>query len=157
MLAGDRVALQVDKSVSAVVTYLACIRAGVVLLPMNTAYTAAEVGYLLDDAKPKLYLDNAALAELVAQAEALDPACEQFADVVPQPDDLAAILYTSGTTGRPKGAQLSQRNLASNAVTLNQLWGFDGSDVLLHALPIFHTHGLFVAINCALLSGSSRA
>ena len=150
---GDRVALQVDKSVSAVVTYLACIRAGVVLLPMNTAYTTDEVGYLLDDAKPQLYLDNAALAELVAQAEALDPACEQFADVMPQPDDLAAILYTSGTTGRPKGAQLSHRNLASNAVTLNQLWGFDGSDVLLHALPIFHTHGLFVAINCALLSG----
>jgi malonyl-CoA/methylmalonyl-CoA synthetase len=150
---GDRVALQVDKSVSAVVMYLACIRAGVVLLPMNTAYTAAEVEYLLDDADPRLYLDNAGLAELVAEANALDVTYERFGDVASQPDDLAAILYTSGTTGRPKGAQLSHRNLASNAVTLHQLWGFDDSDVLLHALPIFHTHGLFVAINCALLSG----
>ena len=150
---GDRVAMQVQKSPLAVVAYLACIRAGLVLLPMNTAYTDAEVAILVGDADPRLMLDDTSLDELAAEANALPSACEQFADVPATPNDLAAILYTSGTTGRPKGAMLSHGNLASNALTLQQLWGFDAHDVLLHALPIFHTHGLFVAINCALLSG----
>ena len=150
---GDRVAMQVQKSPLAVVAYLACIRAGLVLLPMNTAYTEAEVAVLVGDADPRLMLDDSALAELAAEATALPAACAQFNEVSASPADLAAILYTSGTTGRPKGAMLSHGNLASNAVTLHQLWGFDSHDVLLHVLPIFHTHGLFVAINCALLSG----
>jgi malonyl-CoA/methylmalonyl-CoA synthetase len=148
-----RLAMQVQKSPEAVLLYLACLRAGVVLLPMNTAYTAAEVEHLVADASPHLFVDERQLASLVAESDALPSDCERFADVEARPDDLAAILYTSGTTGKPKGAQLSHRNLASNAFTLHEIWGFTDTDVLLHALPIFHTHGLFVAINCALLGG----
>ncbi|MCU1361597.1 MAG: malonyl-CoA synthase, partial [Ilumatobacteraceae bacterium] len=139
---GDRVALQVEKSPDAVMVYLACVRSGSVLLPMNTGYTAGEVAYLVDDAGPAVVLDDAGLAALASAADALPT---EFDDHVSAPDDLAAILYTSGTTGRPKGAMLSHRNLASNAWTLHQMWGFVPTDVLLHALPIFHTHGLFVA------------
>jgi malonyl-CoA/methylmalonyl-CoA synthetase len=148
---GDRVALQVEKSPDAVLLYLACVRAGAALLPMNTAYTAAEVAHLVADAEPALHLDDAGLATLVATA-ATNP--EAFDDVEVGPDDLAAVLYTSGTTGRPKGAMLSHRNLASNAAVLHRLWGFRPDDVLLHVLPIFHTHGLFVAINCVLANGT---
>jgi malonyl-CoA/methylmalonyl-CoA synthetase len=150
---GDRVAVQVQKSPAAVVAYLACIRAGLVLLPMNTAYTPAEVAYLVADAQPRLVLDDSTLHDVMAEAAGLPAGCESFTGARVTAGDLAAILYTSGTTGRPKGAMLSHGNLASNAVALHQLWGFSASDVLLHALPIFHTHGLFVAINCALLSG----
>jgi malonyl-CoA/methylmalonyl-CoA synthetase len=148
---GARVALQVEKSPEALLLYLACVRAGAVLLPMNTAYTAAEVAHLVADAEPSLVLDDAALAALVLEA---DGHSEVFADVEVGPDDLAAILYTSGTTGRPKGAMLSHRNLADNAAVLHELWGFRPDDVLLHVLPIFHTHGLFVAVNCTLANGT---
>ncbi|MCU1488069.1 MAG: matB [Actinomycetia bacterium] len=148
---GDRVALQVEKSPEAVLTYLACVRAGAVLLPMNTAYTADEVAHLVADAEPSLVLDDAGLAALVA--ESLERPTT-FDDVEVGPDDLAAILYTSGTTGRPKGAMLSHRNLASNTAVLHELWGFGPDDVLLHVLPIFHTHGLFVAVNCTLANGT---
>jgi malonyl-CoA/methylmalonyl-CoA synthetase len=148
---GDRVAIQVEKSPEAVLLYLACVRCGAVLLPMNTAYSPDEVAYLLDDAEPTLFLDNAGFGEL---SHAADEQAQTFDNVDLSPDDLAAILYTSGTTGRPKGAMLSHANLASNADVLRRVWGFSANDVLLHALPIFHTHGLFVAINCVLASGS---
>jgi malonyl-CoA/methylmalonyl-CoA synthetase len=149
---GDRVAIQVEKSPEAVLLYLACLRCGAVLVPMNTAYSPDEVAYLLDDAEPTVFLDDGRLVEL---SSAADEQAQTFDDVELSPDDLAAILYTSGTTGRPKGAMLSHGNLASNADVLCREWGFSADDVLLHALPIFHAHGLFVAINCVLASGST--
>jgi malonyl-CoA/methylmalonyl-CoA synthetase len=170
---GDRVAVQVEKSVDAVLLNLGCLRAGAVLLPLNTAYTAAEVGYFLSDAQPRIFvrdpgrpeLAEAAAAAKVAHVETMTadgvgslpqramavPAA--FDDIARGPNDLAAILYTSGTTGRSKGAMLSQENLASNARTLLEYWRFTPSDVLIHALPIYHAHGLFVAINTLLMAG----
>jgi malonyl-CoA/methylmalonyl-CoA synthetase len=149
---GDRVAIQVEKSPDAVLLYLACLRYGAALVPMNTAYSPDEVAYLLDDAEPALFVEDRRLAELNSAADEQPPT---FDDVELSPNDLAAILYTSGTTGRPKGAMLSHGNLASNADVLRRVWGFSAADVLLHALPIFHAHGLFVAINCVLASGST--
>jgi malonyl-CoA/methylmalonyl-CoA synthetase len=170
---GDRVAVQVEKSANALMLYLACVRAGAVFLPLNSAYTLAELEYFIGDAEPSLIvcdpskavgiaaisrgavvetLDAKGEGSLVARAAALPGA---FADVARGADDLAAILYTSGTTGRSKGAMLSHDNLASNALTLVDYWRFTASDVLLHALPIFHTHGLFVGTNVVLLSGAS--
>jgi malonyl-CoA/methylmalonyl-CoA synthetase len=148
---GDRVAMQVAKSAEAIMVYLACVRGGYVLLPMNPSYTADEVAYLVVDAEPVVVLDDATLAALGTEADAMPTS---FVDHVATQDELAAIIYTSGTTGKPKGAMLSQRNLASNAATLAHLWGFRDGDVLLHALPIFHTHGLFVATNCSIANGS---
>ena len=170
---GDRVAVQVEKSLANLLLYLATLRAGAVFLPLNTAYTLAEVGYFVGDAEPRLVVcDPAAeagvqallrggegrtatldadgqgsLAEL-AQAQAAD-----FTTVPRAEDDLAAIVYTSGTTGRSKGAMLTHANLASNARTLVEAWRFTADDVLIHALPIYHVHGLFVAINVMLLAG----
>ncbi len=149
---GDRVAIQVEKSPEAVLLYLACLRCGAALVPMNTAYSPDEVAYLVDDAEPALFVDDRRLAELSCAADEQPPT---FDDVEVSPGDLAAILYTSGTTGRPKGAMLSHANLASNADVLRRAWGFSADDVLLHALPIFHAHGLFVAINCVLASCST--
>jgi malonyl-CoA/methylmalonyl-CoA synthetase len=149
---GDRVAVQVEKSPEAVLLYLACLRCGAALLPMNPAYSQDEVAYLLDDAEPAMFLDDGRLFELSGAA---DEQAQTFDNVELSSDDLAAILYTSGTTGRPKGAMLSHANLASNADVLRREWGFSPADVLLHALPIFHAHGLFVAINCVLASGST--
>jgi malonyl-CoA/methylmalonyl-CoA synthetase len=149
---GDRVALQCEKSPEAVLLYLACLRCGVVLIPINPGYSRDEVGYLLDDAEPALFVDERRLAEL---SEAADREAETFDDADLSATDLAAVLYTSGTTGRPKGAMLSHGNLSSNADVLRREWGFSADDVLLHALPIFHVHGLFVAINCVLASGSA--
>ena len=145
---GDRVAIQAEKCPQAVMLYLATLKVGAVFLPLNTAYTAAEIDYFLNDAEPKVFvLDALAFA---GEAEAMEP----LDAVVPRAaGDLASIIYTSGTTGRSKGAMLSHGNLASNAVALHQAWGFSPSDVLLHALPIFHVHGLFVALHCAFLSG----
>jgi len=156
---GDRVAAQIEKSAEAVALYLACLKAGLVYLPLNTAYTGPEIAYFLGDAEPGLFVcdhqksdavPTATLAELLA-ADApgegpIHPA---------KPDDLAALCYTSGTTGRSKGAMLTHRNLSANAETLVKLWGFVPGDVLLHALPIFHVHGLFVALHTALLNGST--
>jgi malonyl-CoA/methylmalonyl-CoA synthetase len=150
---GDRVVAQVEKSPEAVALYLACLRIGAVFVPLNTAYTTAEVEYFLGDADPKVEVGVAkggiALSELTSgdRALATRPAVTQ--------SDLAALLYTSGTTGRSKGAMLTRANLATNAVTLATAWRFTEHDVLLHALPIFHVHGLFVAINTVLASGSS--
>jgi malonyl-CoA/methylmalonyl-CoA synthetase len=173
---GDRVAAQVEKSPEALFLYLACMRAGGVYLPLNTAYRRDELVYFLEDAEPALVVcDPAREAEFreiarargVAKVATLDAAgqgslsadlADEDPDFPPHPaagNDLAALLYTSGTTGRPKGAMLSHRNLSSNAVTLNRVWGFRADDVLLHGLPVFHTHGLFVATNCALLSGAT--
>jgi malonyl-CoA/methylmalonyl-CoA synthetase len=172
---GERVAVQVDKSPEAVLLYLATLRAGAVYLPLNTAYTEAELEYFLADAQPALLVcapaRQAALAPLAARlgvpalatlgadgggtlpAAAREQA-PQFDDVARCADDLAAILYTSGTTGRSKGAMLTHGNLLSNARTLAALWRFGADDVLLHALPIFHIHGLFVAINITLAAGA---
>ena len=174
---GDRVAVQVGKSAEAVVLYLACLRAGAILLPLNTAYQADELEYFLSDATPAVVVCQPhRLVELGAlAAKAGIKACVltlgtggdgtlperargQSPDIATSGrggDDIAAILYSSGTTGRPKGAMMSHANLASNALTLHRLWGFKPDDVLLHCLPIFHTHGLFVAINCVLLNGTA--
>ncbi|MDB5592477.1 malonyl-CoA synthase [Enterovirga sp.] len=170
---GDRVAVQVEKSVPALLLYLACLRAGAVFLPLNTAYTTAEVAYFLGDAEPALLVCDPArrdpLAEVAAQAavETLDAGGEgslsalareqshAFPTAVVGEDDLAAILYTSGTTGRSKGAMLTHGNLVSNALALIDTWRFTADDVLLHALPIYHTHGLFVASNVTFLADAS--
>src|SRR5687768_820475 len=159
--AGDRVAIQAEKSVSGLLLYLATLRAGAVHLPLNPAYTAAEVRYFLEDSEPALFgadPQRAAGARLSLTLDELAetaPAEGGFEDVERAPDDLAAILYTSGTTGRSKGAMLTHGNLASNAETLREAWRFTARDRLLHALPIFHTHGLFVATNTILLAGGS--
>ncbi|MBL9075451.1 AMP-binding protein [Tabrizicola sp.] len=163
---GDRLLLQVEKCEAVLSLYLACLRAGVVFLPVNPGYTVAETAHFLTDAEPALAVADPervaglaalnarvmALPELLALAEGQGA---DFADPAHGPDDLAAILYTSGTTGRSKGVMLSRENLASNAEALVGLWRFTGGDVLLHALPVFHTHGLFVATNCVLYSGAS--
>ncbi|MCW8837006.1 MAG: malonyl-CoA synthase [Rhodospirillales bacterium] len=172
---GDRVAVQVEKSPEAVLLYLACLRAGAVYLPLNTAYTSDEVGYFLGDAEPSLLvcapsdkerLHPVAEAAGVAQVRTLGgdgrgSLTAEMAKAEPDHsvaemagDDLAAILYTSGTTGRSKGAMLTHDNLSSNGLALHRIWGWRPGDVLLHALPIFHVHGLFVAIHCAMLNGS---
>jgi malonyl-CoA/methylmalonyl-CoA synthetase len=163
---GDRLLLQVRKCAEVLSLYLACLRAGVVFLPVNPDYTVAETAHFHADAAPALAVVEvervegiAALgARTMALGDLLDLAKGQEADhrdPAHGPRDLAAILYTSGTTGRSKGVMLSRDNLASNAVALIELWRFGESDVLLHALPVFHTHGLFVATNCVLLSGAS--
>jgi malonyl-CoA/methylmalonyl-CoA synthetase len=159
---GDRVAVQAEKSVTGLLLYLATLRAGAVHLPLNPAYTAAEVRYFLEDSDPALFVGDPALAAAAGKAERLEALVEgiagpdgRFEDVARAPDDLAAILYTSGTTGRSKGAMLTHGNLFSNADTLRREWRFTERDRLLHALPIFHTHGLFVATNVTLLAGGS--
>jgi malonyl-CoA/methylmalonyl-CoA synthetase len=145
---GDRVAVQAPKSPDMIMLYLAVLQVGAAFLPLNTAYTETEIGYFLADAEPVLFVKDA--AALAAQAGDLTP---DLAVTPRSASDLAAILYTSGTTGRSKGAMLSHGNLAANALALHEAWGFTPDDVLLHALPIFHVHGLFVATHCALLSG----
>jgi malonyl-CoA/methylmalonyl-CoA synthetase len=151
---GDRVVAQVEKSPDAVALYLACLRLGAVFVPLNTAYTEVEVEYFLGDASPKIAVGVANRG--VRLAELVDNGSEPARAPAPANQaELAALLYTSGTTGRSKGAMLTRANLASNAITLAQAWQFTSSDVLLHALPIFHVHGLFVAINTVLASGCS--
>ncbi|HKE41938.1 MAG TPA: malonyl-CoA synthase [Casimicrobiaceae bacterium] len=171
--AGDRVAVQVEKSWEALALYLACLRAGLVYLPLNTGYTlsANELPYFFEDADPAAIVCQAELLDAITSlrpqaavmtlhgdsVSLLGRAAEKpamFDAVHSRPDDLAAILYTSGTTGRSKGAMLTHRNLGSNALTLVEQWGFTRGDVLLHALPIYHVHGLFVACHCVLLSAS---
>lgn len=145
---GDRIAVQAPKSPQMVMLYLATLQVGAAFLPLNTAYTPTEVDYFIKDAEPVLFVTDA--IQLAADAEGLEPSTR----ITPRAaSDLAAILYTSGTTGRSKGAMLSHGNLAANALALHAAWGFSGEDVLLHALPIFHVHGLFVALHCSLLSG----
>ncbi len=172
---GDRVAAQTEKSVSGLVLYLATVRAGAIYLPLNTAYTLNELDYFITDAEPALVVCDPSKAEGIAaiaakvgaKVETLDASgtgtLTQVADranadfeTVPRGnDDLAAILYTSGTTGRSKGAMLSHDNLASNSLSLVDYWRFTDKDVLIHALPIYHTHGLFVASNVTLFARAS--
>jgi len=144
---GDRVVAQIPKSVESVALYLGVLRRGAVYVPLNTAYTAAEVDWFVADAEPAVVVRDAdALADGLTWAQP----CHDIAAC--GPEDLAALVYTSGTTGRPKGAMLTHGNLASNALTLNKAWAFQPDDVLLHALPIFHVHGLMVALHTAMLS-----
>ena len=172
---GDRLAAQVEKSPEALAVYAACAQTGVIFLPLNTGYTAAELDYFIGNSGAKLVLvtDRAAAALIPVAAtynstlHTLNPdgtgsfseltkdQPEEFETTNRAPDDLAAFLYTSGTTGRSKGAMLTQTNLVSNAQTLADYWRFTDRDVLLHALPIFHTHGLFVASNVTLIAGGS--
>ena len=172
---GDRLILQAEKSEYSLAIYAACIQSGIVFLPLNTAYTVNEVSYFVEDSGAKVLvcdplnykklvplerefgillrtLDSSGrgtLSDLIVRMPA------EFSTVKRQLKDIAAILYTSGTTGRSKGAILTHDNLLSNAQTLKEYWRFDDKDILLHALPIFHTHGLFVASNTILLAGGS--
>lgn len=162
---GDRVVVQVEKSAENLALYLATLRAGAVYVPLNTGYTQAELDYFVADAEPRLFvgsqprddvksftLDDQGGGTLMETLASHDGASTE---IVERDDaDLAAILYTSGTTGRSKGAMLSHANLASNAQALSEAWGWQDNDVLLHALPIFHVHGLFIASHCALLNGT---
>ena len=173
--AGARVAVQVEKSVEAMMLYLATLRAGYVFLPLNTAYQSAEIEYFIENADPAVVvcssknfgwvskiafkagtqnvftLDDDRTGSLLVRAAQCS---DQHQTAVMGEDDLAAILYTSGTTGRSKGATLSHGNLLSNALVLKDYWGWKPGDVLIHALPIFHVHGLFVALHGALINGS---
>lgn len=164
---GDRVAAQVEKSPLALALYAACIRVGAVYLPLNTAYTKDEIGFFLNDCAVSLFFcDPDKRTELNSVAAAAGARIVELAEwgfpkdlpVPPvahrDPDDLAAMLYTSGTTGQPKGAMLSHENLLSNTRALVDIWGIRTDDVLLHALPIYHSHGLFVASNVMLLRGA---
>jgi malonyl-CoA/methylmalonyl-CoA synthetase len=172
---GDRVAVHVEKSPEALALYAACVMAGVVFLPLNTAYTAKELEYFVGDSGAALFVCDPGEAEAMAPiaedagaklltlgadgAGSLNDAVagqgDAFAPVPRGEDDLAALLYTSGTTGRSKGAMLTQKNLLANAEALVECWRFTREDVLLHALPIFHSHGLFVATNVMLLAGGA--
>lgn len=177
--AGSRIAVQVEKSVEAMLLYLATLRAGFVFLPLNTAYQSAEIDYFIGNAEPAVVVCAAKnfgwVSKIAFKAgtqnvftlnddrtgsllERAVHCSDQHGVAVRQADDLAAILYTSGTTGRSKGAMLTHGNLLSNARVLKDYWGWrsesEGGDVLIHALPIFHVHGLFVAIHGALLNGS---
>jgi malonyl-CoA/methylmalonyl-CoA synthetase len=163
---GDRVAVQVEKSVEAIALFYACVRAGLVFLPLNTAYTASEISYFLGDAEPVIFiqppgkpepqglkvltLDDMGSGSLMVMVAALDG---RHKDVADDAERLAAILYTSATTGKSKGAMLTVGNLASNALALAKLWRFTPEDRLIHALPVYHTHGLFVATNTVFASG----
>jgi malonyl-CoA/methylmalonyl-CoA synthetase len=171
---GDRVMVQVDKSPHVLFLYLACLRAGFIYLPLNTGYRQRELEYFFANATPRVIvcdpesdalwrtldpastcarytLDSQGQGALIEQSRLQEP---DFPVVDCRADDIAAILYTSGTTGRPKGAMITHRNLAANGLALHQSWGWQPGDVLLHALPIYHAHGLFVACHCVLLNGS---
>src|SRR5216683_2677645 len=171
---GDRVAAQTEKSVPGLVLYLAAVRAGAVYLPLNTAYTLNELEYFITDAEPSLVVCDPSRAEGIGaiaakvgarvetlgadgkgSTDAAAKASAAFVTVARADDDLAAILYTSGTTGRSKGAMLTHDNLASNSLSLVDYWRFTDQDVLIHALPIYHTHGLFVASNVTLFARAS--
>jgi malonyl-CoA/methylmalonyl-CoA synthetase len=172
---GDRVAAQTEKSVPGLVLYLATVRAGAVYLPLNTAYTLNELEYFISDAEPSLVVCDPARAEGIGAiaakvgarvltlgadgegslTDAAAKAGAAFTTIARADDDLAAILYTSGTTGRSKGAMLTHDNLASNSLSLVDYWRFTDQDVLIHALPIYHTHGLFVASNVTLFARAS--
>jgi len=167
---GDRVVSQADKSIEALLLYLACLRAGVIFVPLNTSYRDEELQYFLEDARPKLFITSrepsgkikSFCESINIQAEtlgAVEPSrfqglvqhgSDESEIVATNSSDTAVIIYTSGTTGRSKGAMVTHENLITNADALINLWRFSDADMLIHALPIFHVHGLFVANHCAL-------
>lgn len=174
---GSRIAAHVEKSPEALLLYLATLRAGLIFIPLNTAYQNAEMRYFIEDAKPAVVVCSPKnfgwLAQLAFQLgcshvftlddtlpnqgsllQRAAPLSSQFKTVISKPDDIASILYTSGTTGKSKGAMLSHHNLTSNALALQKTWQWQSSDVLLHSLPLFHVHGLFISCHVALISGS---
>jgi malonyl-CoA/methylmalonyl-CoA synthetase len=173
---GDRITVQINKSAQSLALYFACLRAGLVYHPLNLGYKKAELEYFIANAEPSIIVcDSGNKVEMrqlmdaagVAHLETLDgdgsgslieaaKACsDNFETLINGTDDLAALLYSSGTTGVPKGIMLTHGNLLSNAEALVKAWGFTSDDRLLHALPIFHVHGLFVAVGCVMLSGAS--
>ena len=160
---GDRVVVQIEKSTDAVALYLSCLQIGAVYVPLNTSYTPHEVGAFLDDAEPAVFVheDGASVGDpgVAVEIERLATAAtarEPWGGVETRlADDLAAMVYTSGTTGRSKGAMLTHANLTSNALSLHAIWRFTPGDVLLHVLPIYHVHGLFVALHTAMLNAST--
>ncbi|MBB3168841.1 AMP-binding protein [Simiduia aestuariiviva] len=175
LVPGDRVTVQIDKGPLGLCLYLACLRAGLVYHPLNTGYQPAELAYFLENAEPSAVICSSAYeAPLTALCDRLGierrwtlngddtgtlvdasgAMAVQFETVARGPDDLAALLYSSGTTGRPKGIMLSHANMAASARALHEAWAFSESDRLLHMLPVFHVHGLFVAIHCVLMSGA---
>ena len=171
---GDRVTVQVDKCIEMVYLYLACVRSNIIFHPLNPAYKEKELSYFLDDAKPSLFISNEETISSISDLS-LEHSIDHlfvlnndgsgnFSDistsednhitVACSDDDIAALLYSSGTTGKPKGIMLSHGNISSNAESLVKAWGFQESDCLLHALPIYHVHGLFVALGCVFMTGS---
>ena len=161
---GDRVVVQVEKSAENLALYLATLKIGGVYVPLNTAYTSSELDYFISDAEPSLFVGETGRDDVPSLTlkpngqgslnESIDPKAATVPVASRAATDLASILYTSGTTGRSKGAMLTHGNLYSNAVSLIDCWGWRDDDVLLHALPIFHVHGLFIASHCALLNGT---
>ena len=171
---GDRVTVQVDKCIEMVYLYLACVRSNIIFHPLNPAYKEKELGYFLDDAKPSLFISNeetiSSISDLSLEHSIdhlfvlnndgsgnfsdLSTSEDNYITVACSEDDIAALLYSSGTTGKPKGIMLSHGNISSNAESLVKAWGFQESDCLLHALPIYHVHGLFVALGCVFMTGA---
>ena len=171
---GDRVTVQVDKCIEMVYLYLACIRSNIIFHPLNPAYKEKELSYFLDDAKPSLFISNeetiSSISDLSLEHSIdhlfilnddgsgnfseISTSEDNFITVDCSEDDIAALLYSSGTTGKPKGIMLSHGNISSNAESLAKAWDFQEPDCLLHALPIYHVHGLFVALGCVLMTGS---
>ena len=172
--AGDRVTVQVDKCIEMVYLYLACVRSNIIFHPLNPAYKEKELSYFLDDAKPSLFISNeetiSSISDLSLEHSIdhlfvlnndgsgnfsdISTSEDNYITVACSDDDIAALLYSSGTTGKPKGIMLSHGNISSNAESLVKAWGFQESDCLLHALPIYHVHGLFVALGCVFMTGS---
>ena len=171
---GDRVTVQVDKCIEMVYLYLACVRSNIIFHPLNPAYKEKELSYFLDDAKPSLFISNeetiSSISDLSLEHSIdhlfvlnndgsgnfsdISTSEDNYITVACSDDDIAALLYSSGTTGKPKGIMLSHGNISSNAESLVKAWGFQKSDCLLHALPIYHVHGLFVALGCVFMTGS---
>ena len=171
--AGDRVSIQVSKSPEVVFIYLACLRSNLIFHPLNTAYKEKELSFFLNDAKPSVFICEQEVSDKIASLD-IDQLPSNIYTLLPNQkgtihdikvpgnhevqdcpeEQIAALLYSSGTTGKPKGIMLSHGNIGSNAHALKEAWQFTSDDCLLHALPIYHVHGLFVALGCALLSGS---
>ena len=168
---GDRICAQTSKSIEVIALYLACLKIGAIYIPLNFDYSIEELKFFIEDSKPKLFVldkknkyinnDNLkkiielTLIEEISSSDCINIKSNIKTNTFNSNDsDIAAILYTSGTTGKPKGAALSHKNLSSNCLSLHKIWKFSSNDILLHALPVYHVHGLFVAINCSILSGS---
>ena len=165
---GDRVTLQVNKSVEVIFIYLACLRSGLIFHPLNTAYKDSELQFFLNDAKPTIFICESTIFNKISELNLKKKPANIFTldsiqkikiygdhEILDCPDDeVAALLYSSGTTGNPKGIMLTHKNIGSNSKTLSEYWNFQEDDCLLHALPIYHVHGLFVALGCSLFSSS---